>query len=197
MTAFKEGEVTVGTAGVNSSGGMALAALSEAAGEPFNARMVTYDGGNPAVIAAAGGEVIATTQLAVEQAEMIRGGRIRPLAVLANEPLEIEGIDPIPPITEWLPDMLLAPDYFGILIPSGAPQEVYSTVDAVWRDNVMTSEALKDYATGQGAVFAPAFGQEALDKSMPVIVAEACARVDRGEAVVSPAEIGIDCPAAE
>jgi tripartite-type tricarboxylate transporter receptor subunit TctC len=141
--------------------------------------------------------VVATTQLAVEQAEMIRGGRIRPLAVLADQPLTIEGLDPIPPITEWLPDMPLAPDYFGILIPSGAPQEVYDTVDAVWRDNVMTSEALEQYATGQGAVFAPAYGEEALAKSMPVIVAEACARVERGEAVVSPDEIGIDCPTAE
>jgi tripartite-type tricarboxylate transporter receptor subunit TctC len=195
LEAFRSGEVTVGTAGVNSSGGMALASLSEAVGEPFNARMVTYDGGNPAVIAAASGEVVATTQLAVEQAEMIRGGRIRPLAVLSDEPLTIEGIDPIPPITEWLPDMHIAPDYFGILIPAGAPQEVYDTVDQVWQEHVMTSDDLARYATQMGAVFAPAYGQEALDRAMPVIVAEACARVDRGEAVVDPSEIGIDCAA--
>jgi tripartite-type tricarboxylate transporter receptor subunit TctC len=194
LTALKEGEVTVGTAGVNSSGGMALAALHEAVGDPFNVRMVTYDGGNPAVIAAASGEVVATTQLAVEQAEMIRGGRIRPLAVLSDQPLELEGLDPIPPITELLPDMQLAPDYFGILIPKGAPQEVYDTVDKVWQENVMTSEELKSYATSMGAVFAPAFGAEALEKAMPVIVSEACARVSRGEAVIQPSEIGIDCP---
>jgi tripartite-type tricarboxylate transporter receptor subunit TctC len=194
LEALRSGEVTVGTAGVNSSGGMALAALSEAAGQPFNARMVTYDGGNPAVIAAASGEVAATTQLAVEQAEMIRGGRIRPLAVLSAEPLQIEGIDPIPPITEWLPEMHVAPDYFGILIPAGAPQEVYDTVDQVWQEHVMTSDALRDYATQQGAVFAPAYGEEALEKAMPVIVSEACARVTRGEAILDPSEIGIDCP---
>jgi tripartite-type tricarboxylate transporter receptor subunit TctC len=194
LAALKEGDVTVGTAGVNSSGGMALAALAEAGG-PFTARMVTYDGGNPAVIAAAGGEVVATTQLAVEQAEMIRGGKIRPLAVLSSEPLVIGDIDPIPPITEWLPDMPLAPDYFGILIPAGAPQEVYDTVDQIWADKVMTADALKTYATDLGAVFAPAYGQDALDKAMPVIVSEACARVTRGEAILDPSEIGIACPA--
>jgi tripartite-type tricarboxylate transporter receptor subunit TctC len=194
LAALQEGDVTVGTAGVNSSGGMALAALAEAGG-PFTARMVTYDGGNPAVIAAAGGEVVATTQLAVEQAEMIRGGKIRPLAVLSSEPLVIGDIDPIPPITEWLPDMPLAPDYFGILIPAGAPQEVYDTVDQIWADKVMTADALKTYATDLGAVFAPAYGQDALDKSMPVIVSEACARVTRGEAILDPSEIGITCPA--
>ncbi|MCB2013097.1 MAG: tripartite tricarboxylate transporter substrate binding protein, partial [Geminicoccaceae bacterium] len=78
-------------------------------------------------------EVVATTQLAVEQSELIRGGRLRALAVLSDSPLEIEGLEPIPPITEWLPDMHIAPDYFGILIPAGAPQEVYDTIDAIWQ----------------------------------------------------------------
>ena len=42
---------------------------------------------------------------------------------------------------------------------------------------------------------AGSFGQEALDKAMPVVISEACARVTRGEAVLAPSEIGIDCPA--
>ena len=195
LDAVKSGEVTVGTAGVNSSGGMALAAISEAAGEPFNARMIAYDGGNPAVIAAASGEVEATTQLATEQAEMIRGGKIRPLAVLSDEPLVIEGLDPIPPITQWLPDMPIAPDYFGVFIPVGAPQEVYDTVDKVWADKVMNSPELQAYANERGAVFAPSYGDEARDRAMPVVISEACARVTRGEAVLDPSEIGITCPA--
>ncbi len=195
LEAMKTGDVTVGTAGINSSGGMALATINEAAGGEINARMVTYDGGNPAVIATAGGEVVATTQLAVEQAEMIRGGKIRPLAVLSDEPLVIEGLDPIPPITEWLPDLVVAPDYFGVFIPAGAPQEVYDTVDRVWQEKVMTSPELQAYANERGAVFAPSFGDEALAQAMPVVIAEACARVTRGEAVIDPADLGITCPA--
>jgi tripartite-type tricarboxylate transporter receptor subunit TctC len=102
LDALKTGDV--GTAGINSSGGMALAALrDETDGELAGARMITYDGGNPAVIAAASGEVQATAQLAVEQAEMIHAGRLRALAVLSDKPLEIEGVDPIPPITESFP----------------------------------------------------------------------------------------------
>ncbi|MBV6658849.1 MAG: tripartite tricarboxylate transporter substrate binding protein [Devosiaceae bacterium] len=185
--------VTVGTAGVNSSGGMALAAIREAYDGELNARMVTYDGGNPAVIAAASGEVIATTQLAVEQTEMIRAGRLRGLAVLSDQPLIVEGIDPIPPITEYLPDMPIAADYFGVFIPAGAPAEVYETVDRVWEEVIMNSPELQAYASDRGAVFAPSFGQEAMDAAMPVVIAEACARVTRGEAVVDPSEIGIEC----
>ncbi len=184
---------TVATAGVNSSGGMALAAIQAAAGG--EGRMISYDGGGPAAIATAGGEAQATTQLASEQAELIKGGKLRPLAALSTEPLEIEGIDPIPPITNWLPDMHIAPDYFGILIPAGAPQEVYDTMDKVWEEKIMNSEEFKTYARERGAVFSPAYGEAALEKAMPVIIAEACARVDRGEAVVPPSEIGIDCAA--
>jgi tripartite-type tricarboxylate transporter receptor subunit TctC len=196
LEAMKEPEkVTVGTAGVNSSGGMALAAVNEAAGGGLGARAVTYDGGNPAVLAAASGEVAATTQLAVEQTEMIKAGRIRALAVLSDKELVIEGLDPIPPITNWLPDMHVAPDFFGLLIPAGAPQEVYDTVDAAWEQHVMTSDVLRSYAVERGAVFDPSFGEAAIEKVMPVVISEACARVTRGEAILDPSEIGIDCPA--
>ena len=195
LEAMRGGGVTVGTAGVNSSGGMALAAINEASGGDLDARMVTYDGGNPAVMAAASGEVDATTQLAVEQTEMIRAGRLRGLAVLSDKPLEVEGLDPIPPITDALPDMHIAADYFGVLIPAGAPQEVYDTVKAVWDEQVANSPELQAYASERGAVFDPASGDAAMDKVMPVVVAEACARVSRGEAVVDPSDIGIACPA--
>lgn len=196
LEAMKESEtVKVGTAGVNSSGGMALAAINEASGGELGARMVTYDGGNPAVLAAASGEVSATTQLAVEQTEMIKAGKLRALAVLSDKPLVVEGIDPIPPITQYLPDMHVAPDYFGVFIPVGAPQEVYDTVDKAWAEHVMKSPELQSYATDRGAVFDPSFGDDAMKRAMPVVIAEACARVTRNEAVVDPSEIGIDCPA--
>ncbi|MDF0603223.1 tripartite tricarboxylate transporter substrate binding protein [Psychromarinibacter sp. C21-152] len=194
LDAMKNGEVTVGTAGVNSSGGMALAALrQEADGELAGARMITYDGGNPAVIAAASGEVDATTQLAVEQTEMIRAGRLRSLTVFSDTPLEVEGIDPVPPITDFMPDFHVAKDYFGVFIPKGAPEEVYETVDQVWKDHVMNAPELQEYANDRGAIFDPSYGEDALAKAMPVVIAEACARVERGEAVVDPSEIGIDC----
>lgn len=193
LQAFAErgSEITVATAGVTSSGGTAIAALADETGMEY--RMITYDGGNPAVVAAARGEAMVTTQLAVEQAEMIRGGRLRPLAVLSDGPLTIEGADPIPPVTEWLPDLPVAPDYFGIFIPRGVPQEVVDTMDRIWEEQVMTSEQLQQYADRQGAVFDPSYGDEARARAMPIAIQEACAYVDRGEAVIDPIEIGIDC----
>lgn len=185
------GEITVATAGITSSGGTAIAALADEGGFEYN--MITYDGGGPAAIATASGEAMVTTQLAVEQTELIRGGRLRALAVLSDQPLELEGVDPIPPITNWLPDMPLAPDYFGIFIPAGVPDEVIATVDRIWAEQVTTSEAIQTYAETFGAVFAPSYGAEARERAMPVVILEACGAVERGEAVKDPSTIGIDC----
>jgi tripartite-type tricarboxylate transporter receptor subunit TctC len=184
-------EITVATAGITSSGGTAVAALSDAGGFEYN--MITYDGGGPAAIATASGEAMVTTQLAVEQTELIRGGRLKALAVLSAEPLVLDGVEPIPPITQWLPDMELAPDYFGIFIPKGVPEEVVATVDKIWAEQVMNSEALQTYAETFGAVFAPSYGAEARERAMPVVILEACSSVERGEAVNDPSTIGIDC----
>lgn len=185
-------EITVATAGITSSGGTAIAALSDAA-DGFDYNMITYDGGGPAAIATASGEAMVTTQLAVEQTELIRGNRLRALAVLSNQPLELDGVDPIPPITNWIPDMELAPDYFGIFVPQGVPDEVIATLDKIWAEQVMTSDAIKEYAETFGAVFAPSYGAEARALAMPVVILEACSSVERGEAVNDPSTIGIDC----
>jgi tripartite-type tricarboxylate transporter receptor subunit TctC len=184
-------QITVATAGITSSGGTAIAALADEGDFQYN--MITYDGGGPAAIATASGEAMVTTQLAVEQTELIRGGRLRPLAVLSDQPLVIEGVDPIPPITEWLPDLPMAPDYFGIFIPQGVPEEVVTTVNKIWAEEVANSEALRDYAETFGAVFAPSHGEEARARAMPVAILEACAAAERGEAVNDPSTIGIDC----
>jgi tripartite-type tricarboxylate transporter receptor subunit TctC len=184
--------ISVATAGITSSGGTAIAALSGAAGG-FDYNMITYDGGGPAAIATASGEAMVTTQLAVEQTELIRGGRLRALAVLSNQPLVLDGVDPIPPVTNWLPDMKLAPDYFGIFVPAGVPDEVVATLDKIWAEKVMTSPEIQTYAETFGAVFAPSFGAEARALAMPVVILEACDAVERGEAVNDPSTIGIDC----
>jgi tripartite-type tricarboxylate transporter receptor subunit TctC len=184
--------ISVATAGITSSGGTAIGALSGAAGD-FDYNMITYDGGGPAAIATASGEAMVTTQLAVEQTELIRGGRLNALAVLSDQPLVIEGADPIPPITNWLPDMELAPDYFGIFVPKGVPAEVVATLDKIWAEKVSTSDAVKTYAETFGAVFAPSYGADARALAMPVVILEACDSVGRGEAVNDPSTIGIDC----
>nr|WP_306264054.1 tripartite tricarboxylate transporter substrate binding protein [Pararhizobium sp. IMCC3301] len=184
--------VTVATAGLNSGGHNAIEAIKKAAGGDY--KHVTYDGGNPAVIATVSGETMATTQLAVEQAEMIRAKRIRPLAVLNAEPLILEGYGEIPPITDFVKDVPIAPNYFGIFVPKTAPAEVVAALDKVWAGDIANSQALKDYAANRGAVFAPFYGDDAQKRVLPAIQNNAYLLFDGGKAKVDPASVGITRP---
>jgi tripartite-type tricarboxylate transporter receptor subunit TctC len=185
--------ITVATAGISSAGGTAIATLGEAGGFEYN--LVAYEGGGPATIATASGESMVTTQLAGEQAELIRGGRLRALAVLSDQPLTIEGVDPIPPVTEWLPEIEISYNYFGVLAPKGIPDDVVATLDAIWGESVANSEQLQSYAETAGALFTPAYGAEAREMVSATVVAQAGAAVDRGDAVNDPSTIGVDCEA--
>jgi hypothetical protein len=73
------------------------------------------------VVATVAGEADLTTQLAVEQADMIRGKRLRPLATVSDKPLELEGYGTIPPLSATLPGFTAPANYFGIFIPKGVP----------------------------------------------------------------------------
>jgi tripartite-type tricarboxylate transporter receptor subunit TctC len=64
----RPGEVSVATAGVGSSGHTTIEAITQALGLTY--KNVSYDGGNPAVIATVAGETEVTTQLSTEQIEM-------------------------------------------------------------------------------------------------------------------------------
>ena len=185
----KPGGVTVATAGVNSSGGAALGSFSQGAG--VQARQVTYDGGNPAVIATAGGETEVTTQLAVEQAEMIRAGRIRPLAVVGTKSLTLEGVPEIPSITKALPSFPASDNYFGIFVPKGVPNEVVQTLEMIWKDTIAKSDALKKYAASKGAIVAVVSGDEAKRAVLPAVKETAWGLWDRKEGKVDPASVGI------
>jgi tripartite-type tricarboxylate transporter receptor subunit TctC len=188
----KPGQVSIATAGVNSSGHTAMEAIAKATGTKY--KHVTYDGGNPAVVATVAGETDATTQLTVEEAEMIRGKKLRALAVIGDKPVELDGYGTIEPLTKTLPDFKAPANYFGIFIPKNVPPEVIATVEKVWRDNIASSKALKDYATSRGAQFAPISGADAQKAVTPAVQANAWMQFDGGKAKVSPDTIGIARP---
>jgi tripartite-type tricarboxylate transporter receptor subunit TctC len=188
----KPGQVSVATAGINSSGHAAIEAFTRALGLTY--KHVTYDGGNPAVIAVVSGEAEVTTQLAVEQANMIRAKRLVPLAVLSDKPLELEGFGTIAPITKEVPSYKPDANFFGIFVPNGVPAPVLATLDKVWADVIAKSEALQKYSTTNGALFGPVYGDAALKAAMPAIQTTAWQLHEAGKSKVSPETIGITRP---
>ena len=129
--------------------------------------------------------------LAVEQTEMIKGKRLRALAVVADQPLTIEGIGTIEPITKTLPKFPKITTAFGIFIPKGVPPEVVTTMDRIWGERVAKSEKIKQYAQQKGALFTPASGKQAYDIVWPTVVEDAYMLQEAGMAKVPPESIGI------
>jgi len=188
----KPGQISVATAGVTSAGHNAMELISKVTGVKY--RHVTYDGGNPAVVATVAGEADVTTQLAVEQADMIRGKRLKPLATVSDKALELEGYGMIPPLAETLPGFTAPANYFGIFIPKGVPDDVVKTLEKIWAEQIVKSDALKKYAASRGALFAPQFGEAAQKAVFPAVQANAWLLFDGGKAKVSPDTVGIPRP---
>lgn len=185
-------QIAVATAGVNSSGHTAMESIAKHTGIKY--RHVTYDGGNPAVIATVAGETQVTPQLASEQVEMIRAKRLRPLAVVGDKPLEVEGFGRIPALSEFVPGFREPFSYFGIFIPKGVPDEVVQTMNRIWTEQIAKSEAVRKYAASRGALFVTLSGEEAQKASFPAIQSAAWTQFDAGKAKVSPDTVGIPRP---
>lgn len=188
----KPGQISVATAGVTSGGHNAMEAISRATGVKY--RHVTYDGGNPAVVATVSGETEVTTQLAVEQAEMIRAKRIRPLATVGDKPVEIEGYGTIEPITKAIPGFRAPTNYFGIFVPKGVPPQVVQTLEKIWAGEIAKNEALRKYAASRGAFFGPVAGEAAQRAAFPAVQANAWLLHESGKSKVSPDTVGIPKP---
>ncbi|SIR00299.1 Tripartite-type tricarboxylate transporter, receptor component TctC [Rhizobium sp. RU33A] len=190
----KPGELTVGTSGIPSTAYSAMQAFQALVGGEF--RAVAYDGDAPTMVALVSGEVMASTQSGPGQAAMIKGERVRPLAVLADTPLEITGAKTIPAITDFFPDFN-SPGVTiqaGIFVPADAPKEVLDRMGELWANEIANSERLKTYASENGSIFTPVHGDEAKAMARAAVAEAAWRMFDGGTASVSPEEVGIPRP---
>ena len=195
LEAFKKnpGKIKVATAGVNSAGHTAIEMIKSYTDIDY--KHVSYDGGNPAVIATVAGECDVVPQLAKEEVDMLKAGKLRALAVLADAPLSIEGYDQeIPSVKQWIPDFVTAPIYFGIFVPKGVPDDVVATLTDLWNNKLVNDEGLKKFAAQNAMIFDPAAGDAAMKKSFPMVQLDAYLKFDSGDAAIDPATVGIPRP---
>lgn len=187
----KPGQVAVASAGVGSSGHTALEIFQSVLG--VKARHVPYQGGNPAVVATVGGESNVVMQLSMEEADMIRAKKLKPLANTSNQPLQVSGFGDVPPITKSYPNFPSVGSYFGLMVPKGMPAEIVAAISKAF-DVAAKSEALKKFAA-EKAVFPvnlkEAEAMTAVEKSASVV---AWTLYDVGAAKISPAQFNIPKP---
>lgn len=184
--------ITVSSSGLSSATAISMQALE--AQVDINYRQIVYDGGNPAVISTVSGETQFTAATATEQVDMIRAQRLRPLAVVADTPLDLDGFGTVPPVTDWLPDVASAPNYFGIFIPADAPDEVLEAMDKVWSDRIANSDVMRKFAAERGALFNATYGKEAQKAAQPYLSINAWQQYESGAAPNNPAQFDIPKP---
>lgn len=187
----KPGQVPVASAGVGSSGHTALEVFKSVTG--VTVRHVPYTGGNPAVVATVAGESNVVMQLSMEQADMIRAKKLKPLANLSNRPLNVSGYGEIPPITKWYPRFPLTGSHFGIMIPKGVPQEVVTAVSKAF-DVAAKSEALKNFAEQKSVFLVDIKEDEAMKMAEETASITTWTLFDNGAAKISPAQFNISRP---
>lgn len=187
----KPGQVAVASAGVGSSGHLALEVFKSATGAV--PRHVPYAGGNPAVIATISGESNVVMQLSMEQADMIRAKKLKPLANTSNRPLTISGYGDVPPITTAFPNFPVTGSHFGIMVAKGTPPDAVAAISKAF-DVAAKSDTLKKFAD-EKAVFLvnlkEAEAMQMLEKAASVIT---WTLFDNGAAKISPAQFNIAKP---
>lgn len=142
----------VATSGTGSIWHIAAAGLAqEAGGEITN---VPFDGAAPAIQAVLGGQVEATTASGAEVAPQVEAGKLRPLAVMGEESIDIlpdtptlkeEGID-------WTSGA-----WRGLVVANDTPQDRVQTLNECYKE-AYDSESFQKFMeeNGFGLVYKPA-----------------------------------------
>lgn len=187
----KPGQVAVASAGVGSSGHTALEVFKSVTGATV--RHVPYQGGNPAVVATVSGESNVVMQLSMEQADMIRAKKLKPLANTSNRGLNISGYGEIPPVTQVYPNFPLTGSHFGIMVPKEVPKEVVAAISKAF-DIAANSEALKKFATEKAVFLTNLKEAEALKIAEEAASVTTWTLFENGAAKISPAQFNIPKP---
>jgi putative tricarboxylic transport membrane protein len=187
----RPGAVTVASAGVGSSGHLGAEVFRFATGTTY--RHVAYAGGAPAVLAVASGESEVVMQLSIEVAELLRGGRLRALAVMTREPLEIQGYGMIPGMAKAIPNFEDFGSYFGLMAPRDLPSDITASLEEAFQKAAAT-DAVKNFAKSRGGIPVAISGKEASELTERYARRVAWLLADSGLAVKSPAQLNIPKP---
>ena len=109
----------------------------------INVKFIPYPGSAPSQTAAITGEVEIVVTSMAEQAPLIRGGKLRPLAMLHPDSFSIEGVGEIPSAFDQFPALsehLPLSQAIGFAVNNKAPQEVKDKLAA--HENVLDAVGL-------------------------------------------------------
>jgi tripartite-type tricarboxylate transporter receptor subunit TctC len=152
-------DVKVASAGMGAGGHLAAETFRKATGIEY--LHVPYKGGYPAVVATVKKECEVVMQLSMEVADMLRAKKLRALANMSTETLQVSGYGAIPPVMEFLPKHAPLQYLFGLYLPKGVPAEVVKAVNEAF-DFAAKSDSIKRLADQKACAAVNYKGDEAL-----------------------------------
>jgi tripartite-type tricarboxylate transporter receptor subunit TctC len=187
------GEIRAGASASGSIHHLNLLALMDGTGAEFN--FIPYTGSAPAQNAAMTGEVSIVVTSVAEQAQLIRGEKLRPLAVLIPESFELDGeilpsaFDDYPELNEYLP----ISQAIGFAIRADAPEDVKMVlIDAF--NKALETDTFKQWAVDNFYVVSGATGVDGVEIFNKLESLFAWTLWELEAAKVNPEELGIPKP---
>jgi len=154
------GTIQAGAAGAGSIHHLNLLALENGTGVDFN--FIPYDGSAPAQNAAMTGEISLIITSVAEQAQLIRGGKLKPLAMLVPDAFDLSGtvipsaFKAYPQLDKFLP----IGQAIGFAIKKDADVKIKTKLQDAFK-LAMKSQAVLDFGKNSFYVLSGAYGVEA------------------------------------
>ncbi len=187
------GSIRAGASGSGSIHHLNLLAFENGSGSDLS--FIPYDGSAPAQNAAMTGEITVIITSVAEQAELIRGGKLKPLGMMTPESFDLAGtmipsaFDAYPDLANYLP---LAQS-IGFAVPADVPQEVKNVLYDAF-DKAMATDSVKKFGKEKYYILSGLRGPEANAKFAALESNFAWTLWDLGAADVNPADLNIPKP---
>lgn len=170
-----------------------LLALEKGSGAQF--KFVPYKGSAPGQEAAIAGEVAMVVTSLAEQAPLIAGGQLRPLAMLTAENADIAGMTVPSAFDSYasLAQVLPLKQAIGFAVHNSAPDGVKATLGAAF-EKAMRSDTVAAWAKANNYDIGGQYGPEAQAIFANLESTFAYTLKDLGAATVMPETLGIEKP---
>ncbi len=182
--------INAGASGAGSIHHLNLLALENGSGAKFN--FIPYDGSAPSQNAAMTGEITVIVTSVAEQSELIRAGKLKPLAMLIPDSFSLDGqvipsaFDSYPDLKEYLPLM----QSIGFAIPKDVPEDIKQVIADAFVE-AMQTPTVKAFGEDNYYILSGAYGDEANDVFDKLESNFAWTLWDLGTATVDPASLNI------
>lgn len=160
-------------------------------------QFMSYQGSNPSILACLNGEVDVIVTGLGEQAEYLKAGKLRPLAVMEAEGAEVPNYGFVESVVETVPELAdtigAVSQAVGFAVPSDTDPAVLEALTEAFKA-AMESDAMAQYAEEKYLTLTGLCGEEAAELAKSMEATFSWILYDNGVAPLSPEDFGIARP---